>query len=165
MWEPSPFLYRWPCCRTALVRGVQSCRSRRTWHRSIRGFPGTWEIPSSPPAFFRHLRRGSPNPKHSRPATLASWGGGSERQAAPRSTAKRRQRSAAGRTAGSRSALIVPTKRGNGATRTAGREARRRIVDPLEGKTAHASECESRVNETTTASNAGDAVAADGLHF
>jgi len=31
--------------------GVQSCRSRRTWHRSNRGFPGTWEILSSPPAY------------------------------------------------------------------------------------------------------------------
>ena len=31
--------------------GVQSCRSRRTWQRSNRGLPGTWEILSSPPAY------------------------------------------------------------------------------------------------------------------
>src|SRR5208283_2669466 len=78
---------------------------------------------------------------------------------------KRRQRSAAGGAAGRRSALIVPSKRGNGPTRTAGREARRRIVEPLGGKTANASKFEHRVNETTTGSNAGETVAADGIHF
>src|SRR5436853_267002 len=91
----------------------------------------------------------------------ASFSGGSETQSAPRGTAKRRQRSAAGGAAGSRSALVVPANRGNGAARTAGREARRRIGEPLEGKTAHASKCESRVNATTTANNAGETVAAD----
>src|SRR5208283_1388649 len=78
---------------------------------------------------------------------------------------KRRQRSAAGGAAGRRSALIVPSKRGNGPTRTAGREARRRIVEPLGGKTANASKFEHRVNETTTGSTAGETVAADGIHF
>jgi hypothetical protein len=48
-------------------------------------------------------------------------------------TAKRRQRSAAGRAAGSRSALIVPSKQGNSPRRTLGREARRRPADPGEG--------------------------------
>src|SRR6266542_1005799 len=42
------------------------------------------------------------------------------------------------RTAASRSALIVPVKGGNGTSRTAWREARRRIVEPLLGKTANA---------------------------
>ena len=50
-----------------------------------------------------------------------------------RGTAKRRQRSAAGRAAGSRSALIVPPKQGNSPRRTLGREARRRPADPGEG--------------------------------
>src|SRR5436305_10709927 len=101
----------------------------------------------------------------SRSTAIALLGGGSEAQDAPCGIAKRRQPSAARETAGSRSALIVPSKRGNGTTRTAGREARRLIVEPLEGKTAHASKCEPRVNETTAVSNAGATVAADGIHF
>src|SRR6516164_11829404 len=48
-------------------------------------------------------------------------------------TAKRRQRSAAGWAAGSRSALIVPLKRGNSPRRTLGREAQRRPADPSAG--------------------------------
>jgi hypothetical protein len=47
--------------------------------------------------------------------------------------AKRRQRSAAGRAAGSRSALVVPTKQGNSPRRTLGREAERRPADPSAG--------------------------------
>src|SRR4030081_2871262 len=68
---------------------------------------------------------GWPIPKHSRSTTIAFLGGGSEAQDAPRGIAKRRQRSAARRAAGSRSTLIVPSKRGNGPTRTAWRKARR----------------------------------------
>src|ERR1700694_3665887 len=56
----------------------------------------------------------SPNRKHSRSTAVALLGGGSEAQDAPRGIAKRRKRSAARRTAGSRSALIVPLKRGHG---------------------------------------------------
>src|SRR5262249_25997732 len=52
-----------------------------------------------------------------------------------------------------------------GPARTAWREARRRIVASLEGKTANASKFESRVNETTTISRAGETVATDGIHF
>jgi hypothetical protein len=48
-------------------------------------------------------------------------------------TAKRRQRSAAGRAAGSRSALVVPSKQGNSTRRTLGREAKRRPADPSAG--------------------------------
>src|SRR5207249_3262820 len=109
-------------------------------------FPGTWEIPSSPPD---HSVWGLPSTKNSWSTDVAFWsvGAKTERNGG---TAKRRQRSAAGRTAGSRSALIVPAKRGHGTARTAWREARRRIVEPLEGKTANASKFESRVNETTT---------------
>jgi hypothetical protein len=51
--------------------------------------------------------------------------GGTKRAERSRGTAKRRQRSAAGRAAGGRSALIVPSKRGN-ATR----------ADPVEGSEA-----------------------------
>ena len=50
-----------------------------------------------------------------------------------RGTAKRRQRSAAGWAAGSRSALIVPMKQGNSPRRTLGREAKRRPADLIEG--------------------------------
>jgi hypothetical protein len=45
----------------------------------------------------------------------------------------RRQRSAAGRAAGSRSALIVPMKQGNSPRRTLWREAKRRPTDSVEG--------------------------------
>src|ERR1017187_2665131 len=64
----------------------------------------------------RMLRRrwGSPYLNDPRLTMVASCGGGSEGQGAPRGTAQRRQRSAAGGTAGSRSALIVPSKRGHG---------------------------------------------------
>jgi hypothetical protein len=48
-------------------------------------------------------------------------------------TAQRRQRSAAGRAAGSRSALIVPSKQGNSPRRTLWREARRRPTGSTEG--------------------------------
>ncbi len=43
---------------------------------------------------------------------------GAKRTSANRGTAKRRQRSAAGRAAGSRDALIVPMKQGNSPRRT-----------------------------------------------
>ena len=58
---------------------------------------------------------------------------GANRTSARRGTAKRRQRSAAGRAAGSRSASIVPPKQGNSPRRTLGREAKRRPADPSAG--------------------------------
>ena len=70
----------------------QSCRSRRTWHSSNWGFPGTWEILSSPPASSAY---GGGRAKHSRSTAIAILGGGSEAQDAARGIAKRRQRSAA----------------------------------------------------------------------
>src|SRR5262249_56273102 len=57
---------------------------------------------------------GFAKPKDLRAHRRCVLAGGSEAQNAPRGTAQRRQRSAAGRTAGSRSALIVPPKRGHG---------------------------------------------------
>jgi hypothetical protein len=58
---------------------------------------------------------------------------GAKRTSERRGTAKRRQRSAAGRAAGSRSALILPWKQGNSPRRTLWREAKRRPADPSEG--------------------------------
>ena len=117
---------------TARVRSAPSHRSRRTRHRHNRGFPGTWERLVSPRdqvGFWEW-----PNTKDSWPAVVALGHGGSELQGAPRGSAKRRKRSAAQRTAASRSALIVPEKGGNGTARTAWREARRRIMEPLLGR-------------------------------
>jgi len=58
---------------------------------------------------------------------------GAKRTSGRGGTAKRRQRSAAGWTAGSRSALIVPMKQGNSPRRTLSREAKRRPADSTEG--------------------------------
>src|SRR6516225_1998330 len=70
--------------------------------------------------------------------TTPGLGGALVRRGAKRTSerggaAKRRQRSAAGRAAGSRSALIVPLKRGNSPRRTPWREARRQSADSTEG--------------------------------
>src|SRR6516165_4332770 len=70
--------------------------------------------------------------------TTPGLGGALVRRGAKRTserggTAKRRQRSAAGRAAGSRSALIVPSKQGNSPRRTLWREARRRPAGTTEG--------------------------------
>jgi hypothetical protein len=58
---------------------------------------------------------------------------GAKRTSGRGGTAKRRRRSAAGRTAGSPSALIVPWKRGNSPRRTPWREAKRRSAVLTEG--------------------------------
>src|SRR2546423_1567444 len=58
---------------------------------------------------------------------------GAKRTSERGGTAKRRQRSAAGRTAGNRSALIVPLNQGNSPRRTLWREAKRRPADLIEG--------------------------------
>jgi hypothetical protein len=55
--------------------GVQSCRSRRTWHRSNRGFPGTWELLSSPPAYSAF---GESPTTDSRSTAIASWAVGAK---------------------------------------------------------------------------------------
>jgi hypothetical protein len=57
---------------------------------------------------------------------------GAKRTSEGRGTAKRSQRSAAGRTAGSRSALIVPLKQGNSPRKTLWREAKRQPPDLTE---------------------------------
>ena len=58
---------------------------------------------------------------------------GAKRTSGRGGTAKRRQRSAAGWAAGSRSALIVPLKQGNSPRRTLSREAKRQPADLTEG--------------------------------
>jgi hypothetical protein len=58
---------------------------------------------------------------------------GAKRTSERGGTAKRRQRSAARRAAGSRSALVEPPKQGNSPRRTLGREAKRRPADPGAG--------------------------------
>jgi len=72
---------------------------------------------------------GSPTPGPG--GALVPWG--AKRTSERGGTAKRRQRSAAGRAAGSRSALVVPTKQGNSPRRTLSREAKRRPADPRAG--------------------------------
>ena len=63
-------------------------------------------------------------------------------------TAKRRQRSAAGWAAGSRSALIVPLKQGNSPWRTLWRKAKRRPADPVEGNMSGTSRLDPHVTVT-----------------
>src|SRR6516164_4863010 len=93
-----------------------------------RGSPGTCEILSPPQrAPGRETGSTTPGPGGAlvrRGANLTSGRGG---------TAKRRRRSAAGRAAGSHSALRVPMKRGNSPRKTPWREARRQPADPTEG--------------------------------
>ena len=80
-------------------------------------------------------------------------------------TAKRRQRSAAGRAAGSHSALIVPTKLANGPRPEPGEGSEASDHGTLLRNTANASKFDQRVHETTTDSRAGQAITADGIHF
>jgi hypothetical protein len=92
------------------------------------GSPGTWEILSFP----------RQTPGWSTGLPTPGLGGalvrrGANRTSERRGTAGRRQRSAAGRAAGSRSALIVPSKEGNSPWRTLWREAKRRPADSVEG--------------------------------
>ena len=76
-----------------------------------------------------------------------------------RGTAKRRKRSAAGRTAGSRSTLIVLMKPGNWSHRTRWREGKTErgclMLDPGLGTTSEASNSESRITITTQDSSLG----------
>ena len=92
------------------------------------GSPGTWEILSFPrqhPGRRYRVTNSRPRRRTCPPR--------SEHNECNRGTAKRRKRSAAGRAAGSRSALIVLLKQGNSPWRTLWREAKRRPADPVEG--------------------------------
>ncbi len=128
-WEPSLLSYRGPRCYSLLVWCKQSCRSRRTCANGQLGSPGTWEVLSFP----RQIPGWSYRVTNSRPRRWVLVRRGAKRTSANRGTTKRRQRSAVGRAAGSRSVLIVPLKQGNSPWRTLWREARRRPADSIEG--------------------------------
>ena len=81
-------------------------RANRQW-----GFPGNL---GDPVVSMRTSASGVAEPEELLVHRRCVLAGGSEAQNASGGTAKRRQRSAAGGTAGSRSALIVPSKRGHG---------------------------------------------------
>jgi hypothetical protein len=85
--------------------------------------------------------------------------------ACSRGTVKRRQRSTAGEAAGSRSALIVPQKRGNSIRGDPGEGSGASSYNTVGGKHGGDIGLRHRVHETTTDSNVGEAVAADGVHF
>ena len=83
----------------------------------------------------------------------------SEKNECNRGTAKRRQRSAAGWTARSRSTLIVLMKPGNWSRRTRWREGKTErgclVLDPGPGTTSEASYLEPRITLTTQDSSPG----------
>ena len=76
---------------------------------------------------------------------------GAKRTSGRGGTAQRRRRSAAGRAAGSRSALRVPSKRGNSPRRTPWREARRQPAGSTEGNRPNPSRFDPPVHGTRTA--------------
>src|SRR5262249_3128518 len=82
-----------------------------------------------------------------------------------RGTAKRRQRSAAGRAAGGHSAWIVPTKPANGPRPEPGEGSEASDHGTLLRNTANASKFDQRVHETRADSSVGETVAAEGGHF
>jgi hypothetical protein len=136
-----------------MVRDASAVRGRRTWANGNRGSPGTWEILPSP---RKPSRTGIPGdqPQARRrpraPAAGAKW-------ACSRGAAKRRKRSVAGGTAGSRSALIVPRKRGN--NRPSGPRGGKRgigIMDSLLGHSPDTWRFDERIDETATDSRAGE---------
>jgi len=120
-----------------LTRG-QHRSAAMAWHRGpagvrergkcTEGSPGTWEILSSP-AWVRLGIRSKVLARESRAPRSREQT--SERNAG---TAKRRQRSAAGWAAGSRSLLIVPMKQGNQPKGTLWREGGAGLTELLEGK-------------------------------
>ncbi len=114
--------WRGPCCRPVWVRGVQADRSRRACAQRQGGFPRNL---GDPVVSTGSIGRGYAEPKNPRPFGCASGTERNERPDAPRGTAARRQRRAAGWTTGSRRAVIVPETRGNGAR-----------PDPVEGSAA-----------------------------
>ena len=96
------------------------------------GSPGTWEILSSP----RQIPGWSYRVTNSRPRRWVLVRRGAKRASANRGIAKRRQRSAARRVAGSRNALIVPLKQGNSPRRTLWRGSEASAVRLNRGKHA-----------------------------
>ena len=127
-WEPSLFGSQGPCRGTAMVWCPRSCRRRRN---RANGQSGSSRNLGDPVASSARSRPGD-RVNNSGPRRGARPPG-SERTSGRGGTAGRRQRSAAGRAAGGRSALRVPSKRGNSPRRTPWREARRQSADPTEG--------------------------------
>ena len=145
-----------------VVGDVSAGRGRRTWANGNRGSPGTWEILPSPRKPSRTGIPGDQPQARRRPRATAAGA----KRARSRGTAKRRKRSAAGGPAGSRSALIVPSKRGN--NRPSGPRGGKRgigIMDSLLGHTPDTWRFDERIHETATDSRAGETIAADGVHF
>jgi hypothetical protein len=128
MWEPLHFRNQGPRCGTVLVWCQQSCRRRMNMANGQSGFSknlGEPVVSSAHPGWSYRVTNSRPG-RRTRPPR-------SEQNECNRGTAKRRQRSAAGGAAGSRSALILPWKQGNSPRRTLWREAKRRPADPSEG--------------------------------
>src|ERR1700733_8203965 len=137
-----------------------------------------------PPASTEHVRTdngGSPGtceilwppqraPGRETGSTTPGLGGAPVRRGAKTTsgrggTAERRQRSAAGRAAGSHSALIVPTKLANGPPPEPGEGSEASDHGSLLRNTTNASKFDHRVHETGADSDVGETIAADGVHF
>jgi hypothetical protein len=106
----------------------QSCRRRLNMTNGDLGFPrnlGSCRFLSELPAGDTGIRTPGLG------SALVCWG--AKRTSERGGTANRKQRSAAGRAAGNRSALIVPMKQGNSPRRTLWREAKRRPAGSTEG--------------------------------
>src|SRR5262249_20751285 len=108
--EPWPFDYPGPRRGTVMVWCPRSCRRRcGTCANGQSGFPknlGEPVVAWAEPGWSYRVTNSRPQ-RRTRPMR-------SEKNECNRGTAKRRQRSAAERTAGSHSALIVPRKLANG---------------------------------------------------
>jgi hypothetical protein len=128
-WEPLLFGYQGPRCCTVMVWCEHSCRRRMNMCERIIGVP--LELASSC-RFLSEIPAGVTG------ITTPGLGGalvrrGAKRTSGRRVTAKRRQRSAARRAAGSRSDLMVPLTQGNSPRRTLWREAKRQPADLAKG--------------------------------
>ena len=140
MREPSSWSERGPCLHIVMVWCDDSAGVVEQG-KGTEGSPGTWEILSSP---WKKSRSGTPGNKTPGPSFLHSaTTGDTKRAECSRGIAKRRQRSAARRARGSRSAPIVPSKPGNLLERTRWREAGRQVTKPPEGNMPETSNSES----------------------
>src|SRR5689334_13511548 len=125
------------------------------------GFPRNLGDPAVPSATSRPEL-----PGHQLPASAAHSSAGERKERVNAGgTAKRRQRSAAGRAAGSHSALIVPSKLANGPRPEPGEGSEASDHGTLLRNTANASQFDNRVHQTGADSRAGGTVAAEGVHF
>src|SRR5262249_34734070 len=125
------------------------------------GFPRNLGDPVVSSALIPAGATGSPTPGPSGALVRR----GANRTSERRGTAKRRQRSAAGRAAGGHSALIVPAKLANGPRPEPGEGSEASDHGTLLRNTANASKFDHRVHQTGADSRVGETVAADGVHF